>query len=163
VQSSLIYVRSMKQTPDHVSMDLTSLLQSICDGFADQQQRVFFTPHTRFPIKCDQDQMTRAVNNIIQNALHYDTSVQVSLSEPEYGMIDIVIADNGPGIPDGMKPTMLKPFQRGDQARSSADHEGFGLGLSICATIINGHGGKIILEDAIPHGLVVRLRLPLDE
>jgi signal transduction histidine kinase len=163
VQSALTYVRSMKQCPDHKSTDLTSLLQSICDEFADLQQPVNFTPHARFPIKCDQDQIARAVNNIIQNALKVDAEVNVSLSEAEQGMVDIAIEDNGPGIPDSQKQTMLKPFQRGDQARTVSDHDGFGLGLSICAAIATAHGGKIILQDAKPHGLIVRMRLPLDE
>jgi signal transduction histidine kinase len=161
VQSSLSYLKSRKQAAQFKPTDLSSLLQSISDDFTDFNQPVHFVPHARLAIQCDQDQIARAVNNIIENALNVDAKVVLSLKKADNAMIDIVVQDDGPGIPNSRKSAMLKPFQRGDDARGAAEGDGFGLGLSICTAIAQSHGGKMILEDASPHGLIVTLRLPI--
>jgi signal transduction histidine kinase len=163
VQSALTYVKTMRLEPELKAVDLTSLLQSLCDDYADLEQPVSFEPHKRFPILCDEDQVKRAVTNIIENALEFKAKVIVHLSETVRGMIDILITDDGPGIQDDKKQSLLKPFQRGDDGRGSGKNEGFGLGLSICSAIVAAHRGRIILEDAKPHGLVVIIRLPSHE
>jgi len=56
---------------------------------------------------------------------------------------------------------MLEPFVRGDDARNMDGSEGFGLGLSIANAIVLAHGGVLSLHDRSPHGLVVRIRLPV--
>ncbi len=163
VQSALTYVKTTRLEPELKTVDLSSLLQSLCDDYADLDQPVTFEPHKRFPIHCDEDQIKRAVTNLIENALGFNAKVLVHLSETVEGMIDILITDDGPGIRDDKKQSLLKPFQRGDDARGSGKNEGFGLGLSICSAIVAAHNGRITLEDAKPHGLVVRIRLPLHE
>jgi signal transduction histidine kinase len=55
---------------------------------------------------------------------------------------------------------MLKPFVRGDEARTMDEKSGFGLGLSIAQAMVCGHGGELSLHDNTPHGLLVRIRLP---
>jgi signal transduction histidine kinase len=57
---------------------------------------------------------------------------------------------------------MLEPFVRGDEARNMDEAAGFGLGLSITNVIATAHGGTLSsLHDRQPHGLVVRMRLPV--
>ena len=58
---------------------------------------------------------------------------------------------------------MLEPFVRGDDARNMDDASGFGLGLSIARTIVLAHGGKLSLHDRAPHGLIVRIQLPVGQ
>jgi signal transduction histidine kinase len=161
VHSAMAFVRGMTQAQNYRIVDITSLLQTICDEFSDMGHPVTFITHARFPVKCDQDQISRAVTNIIENSLKYETPVEVSLSELDSSMVDIVVADLGPGIPEDQKRKVLKPFQRGETERGFESDRGFGLGLSICSAIAAAHGGKIVLEDNRPHGLIVRLRLPL--
>jgi len=56
---------------------------------------------------------------------------------------------------------MLEPFVRGDDARNMDEAAGFGLGLSIARAIALAHGGALTLHDRQPHGLVVRIQIPL--
>jgi signal transduction histidine kinase len=50
---------------------------------------------------------------------------------------------------------------RGDDARTMDDSTGFGLGLSIARAIALAHGGELSLHDRQPHGLIVRMQLPV--
>ena len=75
-------------------------------------------------------------------------------------MIEIIIEDDGPGIPDERKRDAMRPFVRLDDARS-ANTGGTGLGLSIAQTAIENHGGQIFLEDSEFGGLRVRIILPI--
>jgi signal transduction histidine kinase len=56
---------------------------------------------------------------------------------------------------------MIEPFVRGDDARNMDDTTGFGLGLSIARAIVLAHGGELSLHDRQPHGLIVRIELPV--
>jgi signal transduction histidine kinase len=58
---------------------------------------------------------------------------------------------------------MLEPFVRGDDARNMDEASGFGLGLSIARSIVLAHGGELSLHDRQPHGLIVRIRMPLHQ
>jgi signal transduction histidine kinase len=75
--------------------------------------------------------------------------------------VTIEVEDDGPGISDARKDTMLEPFVRGDDARNMDEAAGFGLGLSIARTIVQAHGGKLSLNDRQPHGLIARIQLPV--
>ncbi|MGY4430443.1 signal transduction histidine kinase [Bradyrhizobium sp. F1.13.1] len=71
------------------------------------------------------------------------------------------VEDDGPGISDARKQEMLEPFVRGDDARTMDESTGFGLGLSIARAIALAHGGELSLHDREPHGLIVRMQLPV--
>jgi signal transduction histidine kinase len=73
----------------------------------------------------------------------------------------IEVEDDGPGISDARKEVMLEPFVRGDDARNMDEAAGFGLGLSIARSIVLAHGGELSLNDRQPHGLIVRIELPV--
>jgi signal transduction histidine kinase len=75
--------------------------------------------------------------------------------------VTIEVEDDGPGISDARKEVMLEPFVRGDDARNMDEAAGFGLGLSIARSIVLAHGGELSLNDRAPHGLIVRIELPL--
>lgn len=69
------------------------------------------------------------------------------------------VEEDGPGIWDALKQNRLEPFLRGDEARNMV--EAAGLGFSITNAIATAHGGTLSLHDRQPHGLVVRMRLPV--
>jgi signal transduction histidine kinase len=77
--------------------------------------------------------------------------------------LTIDVEDDGPGISDAQKQNMLEPFVRGDGARNMDDATGFGLGLSIANAIVLAHGGTLSLHDREPHGLIVRIQLPVHQ
>ena len=104
--------------------------------------------------------LARAFTNIIENATRYATK-NVKISEQDFAdRIQIIIEDDGPGIPDERKRDALRPFVRLDDARG-AHTGGTGLGLSIAKTAIENHGGQMFLEDSELGGLRVRIVLPI--
>ncbi|WP_395447098.1 sensor histidine kinase [Aminobacter sp. UC22_36] len=72
----------------------------------------------------------------------------------------IKVNDNGPGIPETVRARVFEPFYKVDASRGANAKRGFGLGLSIVADIVHGHGGKIVLDENRPTGLVVKVDLP---
>ncbi len=110
-------------------------------------------------VRCDAELMGRALTNLIDNAVRHGKAVTVRLIAEEDGTSSIEIADDGEGLDDVQKLPVFEPFQRGEAARGSKGG-GFGLGLIIARNIIEGHGGAILLEDAKPHALLVRITLP---
>lgn len=98
------------------------------------------------PVYCciDQFQFGRVLDNILSNALRYNTLgtvVRVSLSTTRACVV-LRIADNGIGIPDGLRERVFEPFTVGDDARSGS---GSGLGLAIARRIAEAHHGSIRL------------------
>ncbi len=104
--------------------------------------------------------LARAFGNIIENAARY-AKKKIKITEIDnIDQIEIIIEDDGIGIPDDKKAEALRPFVRLDNARGT-DTGGTGLGLSIAQTAIENHGGQIFLEDSELGGLRVRVVLPI--
>lgn len=161
VHSALSFLRDQATTGTHVRGDLSSLVQTICDGFGDTGREVGFSGPQQVYVDGDPDQLGRAITNLIENGLKFGTSVTVKLHVTDR-MVHIDVQDDGPGIPEAEKSRVLEPFYRGDQARSLDGQHSFGLGLSISRAIAEAHQGSLSLHDAQPTGLVARLTLPLD-
>jgi signal transduction histidine kinase len=106
------------------------------------------------------DDLHRSVTNLVENAVRFGAMATICLhASPD--TVTIEVEDDGPGISDARKDVMLEPFVRGDDARNMDEAEGFGLGLSIARAIALAHGGKLSLNDRQPHGLIVRIQLPV--
>ena len=104
--------------------------------------------------------LARAFANIIENAARY-AKTTVKISEHDFDdRVEIIIEDDGPGIPDDKKRDALRPFVRLDDARGT-DTGGTGLGLSIAQTAIENHGGQMFLENSELGGLRVHIVLPI--
>jgi signal transduction histidine kinase len=133
-------------TKGAVRADLPSLVQTICDDFADAGHDITFSGPPHLEIDCDPEQLSRAVTNVIDNALKYGDAVTVGiLSSSDDQSVAVEVQDDGPGIPDSEKDHVFEPFYRSDAART-AD--------------VRAHGGKLELSDAKPHGLIARIHLP---
>jgi signal transduction histidine kinase len=106
------------------------------------------------------DDLLRSVTNVVENAVRFGAEASIRLGvSPDNVTIDV--EDDGPGIADARKDVMLEPFVRGDDARNMDEAAGFGLGLSIAQAIVLAHGGELTLHDREPHGLIVRITLPV--
>jgi signal transduction histidine kinase len=106
------------------------------------------------------DDLHRSVTNLVENAVRFGAEATIRLVvSPDTVTIDV--EDNGPGIADARKDVMLEPFVRGDDARNMDETAGFGLGLSIAQAIVLAHDGELSLHDRQPHGLIVRIQLPV--
>jgi two-component system, OmpR family, osmolarity sensor histidine kinase EnvZ len=103
---------------------------------------------------------SRALDNIISNAIKYSTKIKISVYSYNRNAL-ITIEDNGKGIDDEEKIHVFKPFYRANKARTLKNSTNVGLGLAITKEIINGHYGSITLEKSrILKGLLVRTRIP---
>ena len=104
--------------------------------------------------------LARAFANIIENAARYAKKTIKITERDSTDQIEIIIEDDGPGIPDDKKADAMRPFVRLDNARGSKTG-GTGLGLSIAKTAIENHGGQMFLENSELGGLGVRVVLPI--
>ena len=104
------------------------------------------------------DATRRCLANLISNARRYGRHVWVTGVEARDGF-DILVDDDGPGIPAPQRATVFRPFYRLDAARNP-DTGGLGLGLTIARDLARGQGGDVTLEDSPQGGLRVHLHLP---
>src|SRR3546814_21110635 len=103
---------------------------------------------------CRPSVLTRAISNVIDNAVKHGSEVTVALRTRNDGAVEIDVADDGPGIASSLREKVFDPFFKGDTARSSAKRSRFGLGLPIARGAVNGHGGAIELLHPPPPGLL---------
>lgn len=101
----------------------------------------------------------RCLSNLLGNATRFGTTVALRVGQRDEAC-EIVIDDDGPGIPEDSREDVFKPFVRLDNSRNP-ETGGTGLGLAIARDVVRGHGGEIFLEDGKLGGLRVRLSLPL--
>jgi signal transduction histidine kinase len=109
------------------------------------------------------EHLGRVVRNLLENAArHARTSVSVTLRADATGTgsgageLELVVADDGPGIGPADRARVFDRFTRLDDARSR-DEGGSGLGLPIAREIVEAHGGRIAIGDGPGGRLVVRL------
>ena len=101
----------------------------------------------------------RCLNNLINNAGKYAAHSWISADVREQ-KLEIMIDDDGPGIPEDQYEDVFRPFYRVDSSRNAATG-GVGLGLPIAMDIVHAHGGKIWLEKSPRGGLRVIIRIPV--
>lgn len=158
-QVALVHLSGTDSLEPFDQTDLPSLLQTVADQFADLGHAVSYEGPNRLAARVRHRDILRAVTNLVENAVRYGDKVVVSLKKLPARRLAIVVADNGPGIPAAEREHLLEPFVRGDSARSSLPNSGFGLGLTIARDVAEAHGGRIVLADNPPHGLLATLEI----
>lgn len=162
MQSMLESVLSLLRSESTVKptlVDVTALLKMVCEQFSDCGHLVTYHGPQRAALTVRPGEISRAVTNLIENAVRFGSEVKVAFSSAGDQAV-IEVSDNGPGILNERKAAMLEPFVRGEEARTMDETSGFGLGLSIAQAIISAHGGRLSLHDNDPNGLRVCLILP---
>jgi two-component system sensor histidine kinase CpxA len=107
-----------------------------------------------------------ALENVIRNAIYYTqtgTSVEVRIESsgtPPALLVQLIVRDHGPGIPESELVHIFRPFYRVTESRDRQSG-GAGLGLAIAERVVRLHHGTIRAENAAPHGLQVEIALPL--
>jgi heavy metal sensor kinase len=105
--------------------------------------------------------LAQVVTNLLHNAIQYNRAggeVRISLTATANEAV-LRVSDTGCGIPEEDRPHIFERFYRVDKARSRAVG-GNGLGLAICKSIIEGHGGRIGFETELNAGSTFWVRLP---
>lgn len=103
--------------------------------------------------------LKRALSNLVMNAAAYGEQVNVAATPRPGGGVEIVVDDDGPGIPQDRYEDAFKAFNRLDEARNQ-NEKGVGLGLAIARDVARSHGGDIVLDRSPLGGLRAVVRLP---
>ncbi len=139
-------------------IDLASLVESVCADLDDIGEPVVWHSHDPAPLSCRANEVRRAIRNLVENAVAYGSQAEVTLCD-SVGSYEIVVDDQGPGIPEKDRARVFEPFVRLETSRN-LETGGTGLGLTLVKAIAEGHGGTIVLEDRPGGGLRARLILP---
>ena len=139
------------------SIDLASLVQSLCDDYFDAGQQVAVQEMHPVTIASKPIALRRALGNLLENAFKYGQRARVALATTPRE-VRITIHDDGPGIPHDLVEEAFRPFRR--LGRADGQTEGTGLGLSIARSIVRGLGGEIALASPAQGGLLVSVILP---
>ena len=145
------------ETP--VEIDLASLLDDVVMGASRHGAAITLEMERPLAVTLRAGAIKRCITNLVDNAIRYGNAVTVSARRLD-SAIEIAVEDNGPGIPEGERETVLRPFVRLDAARNP-NRGGAGLGLTIARDIARGHGGDIHLMQGGMGGLRAELWLPV--
>jgi signal transduction histidine kinase len=116
--------------------------------------------HDGCRIDCDAAQISRAIDNLIANAIYHSGSKSVAVEVLKKGKTAVVaVEDRGMGIPESHRDRIFARFHRVDPSRSDLTG-GSGLGLAIVRGIAKLHGGEVCLENVKPSGCRFSLVLP---
>lgn len=159
VREGLELARSMDSTEAMRELDLDSLLDSVCSDAADAGQKVSLQGQARMAVMARPATLRRCLVNLIDNAVKYGHSAQVTVERGADDSACIRIRDAGPGIAPDQLDKVFEPFYRIDTSRSR-DTGGTGLGLTIARNIAEQHGASLTLANHPQGGLEATLILP---
>jgi signal transduction histidine kinase len=143
--------------------NLADLLKQTVTVFENQPPGIEFVDlPSEIEVEVDPEQIKTVFENVISNAIKYSEaeskSVEVSCKIRESFAI-VRITDFGIGIPEAELAHIFEPFYRVDKSRDK-DTGGYGLGLSLCKTIMEAHSGKIEVRSRLQQGTTVSLFFP---
>lgn len=115
-------------------------------------------------VKIDARLIVQVLINLINNAIKYTPQgSHISIAAKKQGRsASVSVTDDGPGIPAGERERIFEMFYTGEK-RSPDSRRGVGMGLALCRSIVQAHGGEITLRDNEPHGAAFVFTLPLSE
>ena len=114
--------------------------------------------------QCDARLIVQVIINLVDNAIKYTPAgshIKISTKQEDNNVI-FSVADNGLGVPDSEKEHIFQMFYTGT-AVTADSRRSIGLGLSLCRSIINAHGGEITISDNTPQGAVFTFTVPTGE
>jgi signal transduction histidine kinase len=144
------------------AVDLTSLIDDVAELYRplieEKGSRLTLHNAPRVVVQADRDMLFQAVANLVDNAIKHTPGggrIEISLT-PRNGGAEIIVADDGSGIPPEEREKVRERFYRLDRSRTTP---GAGLGLSLVSAVAARHEGELRLEDNEP-GLRAVLSLP---
>ena len=141
-------------------MEIATEVGELYGPLTEEKQAEFVVEAPRgLVVNGDPHLLAQAIGNLVDNAVKYTPyggTVELRVSPLPGAVIEIAVADNGPGIADVDKPRVTERFYR---CRATGDAAGLGLGLSVVDAIARLHEGALALADNDP-GLIASLTIP---
>ncbi|MBU2146234.1 MAG: HAMP domain-containing protein [Alphaproteobacteria bacterium] len=159
VEATLEFARGVAKAEPAAEVDVAALLSDLVGDVGEDRATLLVSQPLHATIR--PQALNRALRKLIDNAVRYGGIAKVTLKR-ESDMAAITIADNGPGLPDDQLEAVFEPFVRLEGSRSR-NTGGVGLGLAIARTIIQAHGGTVILRNLPGGGLEAVVHLPAGE
>ena len=158
VEATLEFARGVAKAEPPADIDLAALLADLVGDVGGN--RATLDPSPPVPVTIRPQALNRALRNLIDNAVRYGGTASLTVKQ-EPGLAVISIADTGPGLPEDQLEAVFEPFVRLEGSRSR-DTGGVGLGLAIARTIIQAHGGTVMLRNRRKGGLEAVVTLPME-
>lgn len=145
--------------------DVAALVGEAVERFQDRLNARGLTVHVvadaSLHADVDVQRLGQVLANLLENEARHATAGPVVVSaRAEGGDVVVSVADAGPGVPAEALPRLFDRLFRADSARTTRASGGSGLGLSICKSIVEAHGGRIAARATATGGLEIALRLP---
>lgn len=154
---------NLQPVPELIDEIITEALSHVNRKSKEHQIEVYNSGEFVF-VKVDVKLVVQVLINIVDNAVKYSpkgSKIKI-VTEKKQDMVIVKVTDDGPGIPDEIKPKIFDMFYSG--ANTVADsRRSLGLGLYLCKTIIQAHGGTISVSDHKPQGTTFTFTLPAEE
>ena len=153
-------------------VDLAPIVRQVADGLQtlarDRDVEIrLTTPPAALVVLGDRDELIRALENLVENALKYGDAgkrvdITLSRAQTRAGTPEarVAVRDYGPGIAPEHLPRLTERFYRVDVADSRAQG-GTGLGLALVKHVLNRHGGRLSIESTLGEGATFIMHLPL--
>jgi signal transduction histidine kinase len=159
VAEGLAYARSKDRVSEQARLvDLHALLDNVICDYADEGKAVTLAGDETLRIVTRPNALRRVLINLVDNALKFGGSAEVTLQRVAGGVC-LEVSDRGPGIPPDMLEAVFDPFFRVERSRNR-DSGGTGLGLSIARELSASLPGTLTLANRVGGGLVASLLLP---
>jgi len=158
VESTLDYMRGLRENEAPQSIDMKALLQSLVSDEQALGHPVTMTDSVVAPYVGRLSTLKRALGNLIDNAVKYGHSAHIAI-EDGAAELRLIVEDEGPGIAEADLARVVEPYVRLEASRSR-ETGGVGLGLSIARDAALLHGGELLLLNRPQGGLAATLVLP---
>ena len=138
-------------------VNIISLINLIKKRYS--KKNIYFNNGKKINISVKLNSIKRCINNLLSNSLKFSKNIKITCNKKN-NYVEIIIDDDGPGIPEKERKKVLQPFYRVEDSRNR-DTGGIGLGITIAADIINNHGGNFFLDKSPLGGLRAKIYLPI--
>lgn len=161
ISAALTFVRDTARPGERTPLELSSLLESVCDEMAETGADTEVERGQKVVLTGDPLALRRLFTNLLENAVKFGGRARARVYRDSHGASAIVeIEDDGPGIPPEDAERVFEPFYRREPSRNRQTG-GAGLGLAVVRSVARGHGGDVALINRPGGGLTARVQLPI--
>ena len=156
VEEYLNYAKGEKKEKIQ-KVNIVDVINSIKKRYS--KKNIYLNNLKKINISIRVNSIKRCINNLLSNSIKFSEKIEISCIKKKK-FVEIIIDDDGPGIPKNQRKKVMEPFYRVEGSRNR-DTGGVGLGITIAVDIINSHGGNLFLNESPMGGLRAKIELPI--